>query len=181
MIGFRRYAVAGTCMQPERLLLLAGSPKCKALVEMLSLDQRNTQSPEVVDGDLSLAECARKVRPARGPPSPLESEHQGVASRAVGTWSSRDDGEAIWYIHDQLPSDCRGACRACQRSRSTSDCVCRISSSRSATLDRLWKRSAQCREMRMNLDKPTTTSQLDCHRTRKWWRMLSRKSWHFHA
>ena len=33
-------------------------------------------------------------------------------------------------------------------------------------LDRLWKRSAQRREMRTNLDTPTTTCRLECHWTR---------------
>ena len=27
----------------------------------------------------------------------------------ICVWSSSDEDEAAWYLHDQLPSDCRGA------------------------------------------------------------------------
>ena len=36
--------------------------------------------------------------------------NQSVANLGICVWSSSGEEEAIWHVHDQLPSDCRGEC-----------------------------------------------------------------------
>ena len=79
-------------LRRERPVLSAGSPKCKAFMDLRSMDRRdpkfsktfeaglNHLESETVAGNLPLATRARLVVSARRSSSQLESEHQGVAN-----------------------------------------------------------------------------------------------------
>ena len=87
--------------------------------------------------------------------SQLKSEYQGVANFRISAWSSSDEDEAAWYLHDQVSSDCSLARIKFYKSRNVADFVWHVSFTRSATntwrrslepqtvpkVDRLWKRS----------------------------------------
>ena len=118
----------------------------------------------------------------RGSSSRLESEHQGFANVGIGVWSSNDDDQANWHVHDLVANRSSKSLQRVSRIRKYNRlrlphqfceaCDEHWKKSLEAwtpwKLDRLWKRSAPCRKMCTNTDKPATTKQL----VRRWTRKL---------
>ena len=53
------------------------------------------ESPEVVDGNMSLEERARSMVCAGRSSSQLESEHHGIANLGISVWSSSDEDSSL--------------------------------------------------------------------------------------
>ena len=103
----------------ERPVLLVGSPKCRAFMDVRSMSRSGPKFSKTLEAGMSHLKSLMKIyhwQNEQGqwflredPHHSWKSEYQGVANLGVTVWSWSDNDETVWCLDDQLFSDCRGA------------------------------------------------------------------------
>ena len=173
-------------LQTERPVLKVGLPKCKAFMDLQSMDRRDPKFQRILEAGLSHLKSLMEIyhcQSEQGRWFLHEDPHHSwsQSTKALQTLESVSGARVtktkqLWHVHHNLPSGLSRnvqqvlqILRCCRSRLSHQFCeVCDEHWKRSpeplATwkLDRLWKSSAPCRRVHVNPDKSHMAKPMGC-------------------